>query len=89
MKQYTWSYHEQTVSEKTEKEIEVTHTIALRCSLLWGKAFVTIDGTEFNISTKPFGLRGTQQVFRLGDTPAILDFPKKGAPAVIVDNETL
>ncbi len=89
MKKYTWNYTEQTVNEETEEAIEVAHTVTLRCSFLSGKAIVTIDGTEFNISTRPLALRGTSQVFRLGDTPAILDFPKKGAPSVIVDNEKL
>ena len=89
MKTYTWHYTEQTVNEETEAAIEVAHTVSLRCSFLSGKALVTIDGTEFNISTRPFALRGTSQVFRLGDTPAILDFPKKGDPAVIVENERL
>lgn len=89
MKQYTWSYTEQTVNEETEQAIEVAHSVSLRCSFLTGKALVTIDGTEFDISTRPFGLRGTNQVFRLGEVAAILDFPKKGEPAVIVDNERL
>ena len=89
MKEYTWNYIEQTVNEETEEAIEVAHTVALRCSFLTGKAIVTIDGTEFDISTRPFGLRGTSQVFRLGDVAAMLDFPKKGDPAVIVDNERI
>ena len=89
MKNYAWNYIEQTVNEETEEAIEVSHTVALRCSFLSGKAIVTIDGTEFDISTRPLGLRGTSQVFRLGDVAAMLDFPKKGEPAVIVDNERL
>ncbi len=86
MKHYTWEVKETTVNEETEEALEVTHTVALRTSLSLGRAFVTIDGTEFNISTRPFGLRGTQQVFRLGETPAILDFPKHGKPDIVVDN---
>ena len=50
---------------------------------------MTIDGDEFNISTRPLGLRGTNQVFRLGECAAILDFAKKGAPNVIVDGTPL
>ena len=89
MKNYTWNYIEQTVNEETEEAIEVSHTVALRCSFFSGKAIVTIDGTEFDISTRPLALRGTSQVFRLGDVAAMLDFPKKGDPAVIVDGERL
>ena len=82
---YNWEIKEQTVNEETEEEVEVTHTVTLRASLLWGKAVITIDGTEFDISTKPLRLRGTQQVFRLGDTAAIMDFPKKGDPDIVID----
>ncbi len=85
MKIYNWEVKENTVNEETEEELEVTHTVTLRCSLMFGKALVTIDGTEFDISTRPFGLRGTSQVFRLGETPAILDFPKRGEPDIVVD----
>ena len=82
---YNWEIKEQTVNEETEEEVEVTHAVTLRASLLWGKAVITIDGTEFDISTKPLRLRGTQQVFRLGDTAAILDFPKKRDPDIVID----
>jgi hypothetical protein len=86
MKQYTWEIKENTVNEETEEEMEVLHKVTLRCSLTWGKAVVTIDGTDFDISTRPFGLRGTNQVFRLGELPAILDFPKSGEPDIVIDN---
>ncbi len=86
MKIYNWEVKETTVNEETEEELEVTHTVSLRTALPLGRAFVTIDGTEFNISTRPFGLRGTQQVFRLGEIPAILDFPKRGKPDIVVNN---
>ncbi len=66
----------------------ITHTISLKCSYVSGKAIVVIDGTEFNISERPFSLRGTEQVFRLGDSAALLRF-EKGAPTVTVDNEVL
>ena len=71
---------------KNEDEL---HTIKLIYSYFTGKAIVTIDGDEFNISTRPLGLRGTNQVFRLGECAAILDFAKKGAPNVIVDGTPL
>lgn len=61
------------------------HKVSLVYSMMRGKAIVTIDGDEFDISTGFFKLRGTNQVFKLGDTAAILDFPKKGQPDVIID----
>ena len=88
-KTYTWEIKEQTVNEETEEALEVLHAVSLRCSLLLGKARVTIDGTEFDISTRPFGLRGTSQVFRLGEQAAILDFPKHGEPDVVIDGVCL
>ena len=53
--------------------------------MLTGKAIVEIDGDKFDISTGFFKLRGTSQVFKLGDKQAILDFPRKGKPDVVVD----
>ena len=90
-KKINWEYSEPELDFETGEETGniLTHTISLCYSYVSGKAIVTIDGTEFDISTRPLGLRGTSQVFRLGDTPAILDFPKKGDPAVIVDGERL
>ena len=86
-KLYTWNVNEPEIDdesgEATGKIIE--HTVTLRCSLLWGKAVVTIDGSEFDISTRPFGLRGTNQMFRLGELAAMLDFPKKGNPTITVN----
>ena len=86
---YTWETTETLLCEETEQEQTLTHTVSLRCSNLTGKAKITIDGTEFDISTRPLGLRGTNQMFRLGEQAALLDFPKKGAPRIIVDNEPL
>lgn len=62
------------------------HSVSLVYAMLRGKAIVTIDGSEFDISTGFGKLRGTSQVFKLGDQAAILDFPKKGSPEVYVDN---
>ena len=86
MKQYDWKIKENTVNEETGEELEVLHKVALRCSMLTGKAIVTIDGVEFDISVRPFSLRGTNQMFRLGEIPALLDFPKKGEPDIVIDN---
>jgi len=63
------------------------HKVALEYSMLFGKAIVEIDGDKFDISTGLFKLRGTSQIFKLGDTAALLEFPKKGAPAVIIEGE--
>ena len=84
-KEYTWEIKEEVENEETEVTEEITHTVSLTVSMWLGKAVVTIDGTKFDISTRPFRLRGTQQMFRLGEQAAILNFPKKGDPDVIVD----
>ena len=64
---------------------ESEHKVSLVYSMLTGKAVVTIDGDEFDISVGFCKLRGTSQVFRLGDEAALLDFPKKGIPEVYID----
>ena len=64
---------------------ESEHKVSLVYSMLTGKAVVTIDGDEFDISVGFLKLRGTSQVFRLGDEAALLDFPKKGIPEVYID----
>ena len=61
------------------------HKVSLVYSYFTGKAIVTIDGDEFDISTGFMKLRGTNQVFKLGEDAAILDFPKKGTPDVIIN----
>jgi hypothetical protein len=61
------------------------HKVGLVYSYFTGKAIVTIDGDEFDISTGFMKLRGTNQVFKLGEDAAILDFPKKGKPDVIIN----
>ena len=67
----------------------VSHRIELVCSKLSGKAIITIDGDSFNISTRPFALAGTQQMFRLGEMAANVCFSKKGAPIIMLDGESL
>ncbi len=69
---------------KIEIDSEV-HTVSLEYSMFTGKAIVEINGDRFDISTGLLKLRGTSQVFRLGESQAILDFPKKGKPDVIVN----
>ena len=86
-KNYSWEIEEQVTNIETEKEETVIHKVSLLCSNLSGKAIITIDGTDFDISVKPFGLKGTNQVFRLGDMAAMIDFPKKGEPDIVVDGK--
>ena len=61
------------------------HKVSLLYSMLTGKAIVTIDGDEFDISAGFGKLRGTSQVFRLGEEAAMLDFPKRGVPDIYID----
>ena len=85
-KLYNWNITETPEEEGAQ---DILHTVSLKCSMLTGKAIVTIDGVEFNISVRPLTLRGTSQMFRLGEMPALLDFPKKGAPAIVLDGERI
>ena len=64
---------------------DVEHKVSLTYSMLFGKAVITIDGDEFDISTGFGKLRGTNQLFKLGEDAAIIDFPKKGAPEIYID----
>jgi hypothetical protein len=86
-KKYTWEIEETVTNVETEKEELVVHKVSLECSYLLGKAIINIDGDEFNISTRPFGLKGTNQVFRLGEMAAIIDFPKSGEPDIVIDGK--
>ncbi len=76
------------MAKRLEWKIDVEgeeHKVSLEYGMLTGKAIVEIDGDKFDISTGFFKLRGTSQVFKLGEKQAILDFPKKGNPDVVVD----
>ena len=64
---------------------EITHKVSLTYSNLTGKAVITIDSDRFDISSKPLSLKGTSQMFRLGEMAAIIDFPKKGEPDIVID----
>lgn len=83
-KKYTWK-----ITEPTESGESAQHTILLTCSFITGKALINIDGDEYDISVKPFSLRGTSQVFRLGEEAAVIEFPKKGEPRVLVEGELI
>ena len=77
------------ISGVDEEDMEKLHTVTLSCSNFTGKAIVTIDGDEYDISVKPFGLKGTNQMFRIGEAPAVLEFPKKGEPTVTVEGRKI
>lgn len=83
-KKYTWK-----ITEPIESGESVQHTILLTCSFITGKALINIDGDEYDISVKPFSLRGTSQAFRLGEEAAVIEFPKKGEPRVLVEGELI
>lgn len=85
-KLYKWEINETSEEEGGE---DVLHTVTLKYSNLTGKAIVTIDGAEFDISARPLALKGTSQMFRLGETPALLDFSKKGAPAIVLGGDRI
>lgn len=77
---------------KLDWNIEIegqVHKVALDYNMLTGRAVVEIDGDVFDISVGFMKLRGTSQVFRLGEAQAILDFPKKGKPDVVIDGVCL
>ena len=88
-KKYYWEIPENETDPETGEATGniITHKVQLVCSNLTGKALITIDGTEFNISEKPFSLKKMEQMFRLGDMPAIIRFDKKGIPNITADNE--
>ena len=83
-KNYKWN-----IVETLEDGNSAEHTVELTCSFITGKAIIKIDEDEYNISVKPFSLRGTNQVFRLGSEAAMVTFPKKGAPTVTVEGELI
>lgn len=88
-KKYTWEIKEPEWDEEKDEPTgnEITHKVSLVCSMITGKAVITIDGDEFDISGKPFSLRGTNQMFRLGSMAAIIDFPKMGEPDIVIDGK--
>lgn len=88
-KKYYWEIPENETDIETGEETGniITHKIELACSNLTGKIIITIDGTEFNISEKPFSLKKVEQMFRLGELPALISFDSKCVPVIRIDNE--
>ena len=89
-KKLYWEYSEPETDIETGEATgnTVVHTVSLSYSYLSGKAVVSIDGTDFNISERPLALKGTEQLCRIGDSPALLRFEGK-MPTITVENETL
>ena len=89
MKKYTWEINEPEWDDEKDEPTgkEIAHTVSLECSTLTGKAIITIDGDSFDISAKPFSLKGTSQMFRLGSMAALIVFPKKGEPDIAIDGK--
>ena len=88
-KKYYWEIPEDETDFETGELTGniITHKIELTCSNLTGKIIINIDGTEFDISEKPFSLKKVEQMFRLGEMPAMISFDKKCIPSIKVDNE--
>lgn len=88
-KKYYWEIRENETDIETGEETGniITHKLELTCSNLTGKIVISIDGTAFDISEKPFSLKKVEQVFRLGELPAMLSFDSKGSPVITVENE--
>lgn len=88
-KKYYWEIEEEETDTESGEPTGnmLIHKVELVCSNLTGKAVITINGTKFDISEKPFSLSGTEQMFRLGGMPALLSFKRKGAPTITVDNQ--
>ena len=88
-KKYYWEIPEDETDIETGELTGniITHKIELTCSNLTGKIVINIDGTEFDISEKPFSLKKVEQMFRLGELPAIIRFDSKCIPNITVDNE--
>lgn len=88
-KKYYWEISEEETDIETGELTgnTITHKIELTCSNLTGKILISIDGTEFDISEKPFSLKKVEQMFRLGEMPALIRFDKKGVPNITVDNK--
>ena len=87
-KKYYWEIPEEETDYETGEKTGniITHKIELICSNLTGKIVITIDGTKFDISEKPFSIKKVEQMFRLGELPAIIRFDNTCVPQITVDN---
>ena len=83
-KKYTWQ-----IEEIVEQGDNTVHSVTLVYSNARGKALINIDGDEYDIGSRPFSLKGTNQMFRLGEMAALLEFSKKGAPSITVEGDKI
>ena len=88
-KKYFWEIPEDETDIETGEPTgnTIIHKIEVSCSNFTGKIIISIDGTEFDISEKPFSLKKVEQMFRLGEMPAIISFKNQGTPIIRVDNQ--
>ena len=61
----------------------------LRLAMLSPRVVHRIVTNDIPSTLTAMRLRGSNQMFKLGDDMAVLDFPKKGAPQVILQGEAL
>ena len=88
-KKYYWEIPEEETDAETGESTGKTiiHKIEMTCSNLTGKLVISIDGSQFDISEKPFSLKKVEQMFRLGEMPALVAFNEKCIPQITVDNQ--
>ena len=88
-KKYYWEIPEEETDAETGEPTGKTiiHKIEMTCSNLTGKLVISIDGSQFDISEKPFSLKKVEQMFRLGEMPALVSFNEKCVPQITVDNQ--
>lgn len=67
---------------------ESEHTVIYKRGSLFSKPKITIDDLTFPlVSVKPFSSH--REIFRLGDSQAILEVSKSGKASIILDSEKL
>ena len=71
-------------------EDEIAHTVEYTCKPLIGKICVSIDGESFLLKSKFlfFGL-ARREVFRVGDTQAVLVVAKSGKAQVLIKGKPI
>jgi hypothetical protein len=71
-------------------EDEITHTVEYTCKPLIGKICVSIDGESFALKSKFlfFGL-ARREMFRVGDTQALLVVSASGRAQVLIKGKPI
>ena len=66
---------------------EAEHVVEYKCSALWGKTVLVVDGDAFTVKGKPFGIGlERREVILVGGVQAILDV-KRGGKAHLICRE--